>query len=453
MRTKICIGVITVLAAWDCQAQRPPAVSMDPRYFRVDFIIPGARPSGLAGAFIAAAQDEISSCINPAGMTYLNRPGVSTHQRWSQFEYEEPNGSAANPGTTMQFQTTRFEQSMVNLIYPIHDFSVALFRQALIDSHFDFETNQFLTINSAPTSRQLFGGLGNFPGRRVNLHIEVVDSGLAVAYAPTDRLSVGFAGRLSLLRLRLSEYLFLDPELDQGNAPRENSAQTLYSITSLDESKLGPSYDFGVLANVIRDRLFIGAVAHLRYRYRLQSDVFFPEYTVASVALPAHSVRKAPINFSIPDSQGLGVYYVITDRLRVAFDVTRVEYSDLLHGNSTNAIADDTLNAEGHYQDPDGQPDLVVDDVYEFHLGVEYLGSFPGLGIIPLRAGILTNPGHRVYANSDDPDLRLLYPKEDDRIHLAFGIGIFLIENFKLDLGLLTSQHGNSVTGSAHVAF
>jgi hypothetical protein len=60
MRTKICIGVITVLAAWDCQAQRPPAVSMDPRYFRVDFIIPGARPSGLAGAFIAAAQDEIS---------------------------------------------------------------------------------------------------------------------------------------------------------------------------------------------------------------------------------------------------------------------------------------------------------------------------------------------------------------------------------------------------------
>jgi hypothetical protein len=143
----------------------------------------------------------------------------------------------------------------------------------------------------------------------------------------------------------------------------------------------------------------------------------------------------------------------MTDRLRFAFDVARIEYSDLLDGSNRNAIADDTLDAGGNYQDPDGQPDLVADDAYEFHFGAEFVAELPWLGIVPVRAGAYTNPGHRVYASGDNAGVQGLYPQAKDRTYLALGIGIVPIGNFKLDLGLLASQEINSVTGSAHIEF
>ena len=442
-----------MLVAWECEAQRPPVAPMDPRYFRVDFITPGARPSGLAGAFIAAAQDEISSSVNPAGMTHLNKPGVSTHQRWSHFVFEEPEGSPEYPEATKSFHTTTFEQSLASLTYPIKSFAVSLFRLVPIDSRFEFETKQFLTTRSPLTTRQVLAGLGNFPGRKVDLDLELVDEGLAVAYAPSDRISFGIGGRLSFLRMRMTEHLFLDPEVANGNAPRQNSAETMYSITTLDQTEVAPSYDFGLLATLVRDRFFLGVVAHLRPKYTFNSDVYLPEYAVGTLVLPAGLLRKVPFDFSIPDSQALGFYYVTTDRLRFAFDVTRIEHSDLLDGNSPNAIADDMPDAGGIYQDPDGHPDLVADDAYELHFGVEILTQIPWLGIVPLRAGAFTNPGHRVHADGHNADVRRLYPQGKDRTYFGFGIGIVQIGNFKLDLGLLASQEVNSVTGSAHVEF
>ena len=456
MRAAHCVGVLILLLAWEAQAQRPPIPPMDPRYFRVDFIIPGARPSGLAGAFIGAAMDEHSSSINPAGMTYLRRPSISTHQRWSHLVYEEPEGSPENPDATREFHTDSFEQSMANLIYPIdRRFAVSLFREVPVNSHFEFETQPFLTTTSSVTERQVFGGLGSFPGRRVDLDLELVDDGLALAYAPTPRIGLGFAFRLSFMNLRLSEQVFLDPALRSMGAPRQNSAETLYSFTTLDDTEIGPSYDFGFLANLIQEKLFLGAVARVRPRYTFHSDIYTPEIAADSLVLPAQWIRASPFEFSIPDSQGFGLYYAATDRLRFALDVARIEYSDLLDGNSTNAVADDSLDSQtGTYTDPDGQPDLVADDEYEVHFGVEFLAKIPGFNaIVPMRAGAFTNPGHRVYAASDDVDLRRLYPQAEDHIVFGFGVGIIQMGNFKLDTSVLLSEEGTSATGSAYVAF
>src|SRR5262245_7753785 len=209
MRAAHCVGALILLAAREAQAQRPPIPPMDPRYFRVDFIIPGARPSGLAGAFIGAAMVEHSSSLNPAGMTYLRRPAISTHQRWSHLVYDEPHCSPENPGATREFHTDSFEQSMANLIYPINRrFAVSLFREVPVNSHFEFETQPFLTTTSSVTERQVFGGLGSFPGRRVDLDLELVDDGLALAYAPTARIGLGFAFLLFFMYFGLSANVF-----------------------------------------------------------------------------------------------------------------------------------------------------------------------------------------------------------------------------------------------------
>ncbi len=453
MRLSHCAGVLILLVAWDCEAQRPPVAALDPRYFRVDFIVPGARPSGLAGAFIAAAQDEISSSVNPAGMTRLDKPGASTHQRWSQLNYDEPEGSPDNPTGTKRFRSSNFEQSLVSLVYPMKKFAFSMFRQVQMDSRFEFETQQFLTTRSPLNARQVLGGLGNFPGRRVTLNLTLVDECVAMAYAPSNRISFGACTRLSFLRISASEHLFLDPEVANGSAPRRNSVETMYSVTTLDQTDVAPTYDLGMLATLFRNKLFLGAVAHVRPKYTFHSDVFLPEYTVGAEVLPASLLRNVPFDFHIPDSQGLGFYYVMMDRLRFAFDVARIEYSDLLDGNSRNAIADDTPDAGGTYRDPDGQPDLVATDAYEFHVGVEFIADLPWLGIVPVRAGAFTNPGHRIHASEGNVNLQGFYPEAKDRTYFAGGIGIVPIGNFKLDLGLLASREVNSVTGSAHIEF
>lgn len=102
-------------------AQRPPVLPVDLRYFRVDFIIPGARPSSLGGAFIGAALDETASPINPAGLTYLTRPGASMHQRQSFFSFDEPEGQPDNLNRKKSFDSSIFNQNMVNLVFPCNN--------------------------------------------------------------------------------------------------------------------------------------------------------------------------------------------------------------------------------------------------------------------------------------------------------------------------------------------
>lgn len=415
-------------------AQRPPISAIDLSYLEFDFIRPGARPAALGGAFIAAALDEMSAFINPAGLTYLKRPTVSAQLRF--FQWNDRWG----------FANEDFDQYTVGVILPVKKFSTAYSRHYLLNEKVGFITQQFLTIDSPLSSRQILGGLGNFPGKEVFLHFECIRDNFSIAYEFSKRLSLGATLQLFSMRIELSDRTFLDPLVTNVLAPRANSEDTAYSLSSANW-RLGGYFapSFGVLANVISDKLFVGAVANVGVTFNLGTLTYLKNYRVDSQNFP-DDFQFQPFNLTIPDSYGLGVYYRARNRLSLSFDVFRIEYSDMLSGNDLNIVVDDDLNPVTRtYDDPDGQPDLTVADATEFHFGLEWLAKVSKLGLlVPLRLGLYTDPGHRIHSVSDNPDLKMLYPAADDRLHFTFGSG-FLFKYGKFDTAVDLSDDYNQL--------
>ena len=426
-------------------SQRPPVPAINLSYFRVDFVQAGARSAALGSAFIGAAQDETAAPINPAGLTYLKSAGASLHQRVANLDFEEPEGAVAAANRKTGFRSHIFDQNLVVVFFPIKRFTFATLHQVGFDNRFTFETQQFITTESLTTTRQLLGGLGNFPGRKVDLNLRLVNDGFSVGYRVNKRLSLGVTGKISVLNIRLNEQTFLDPNVVGGRLLGENRPENTYSITTIDERVTDPSFSFGLMSKIILDKLFVGAVLNLNPSFGLNSNIFLPEYKIGTQNFPAESA-KSEFKFSVPNSVGFGLYYVPKSSIRFTFDIVRVQYSDLINDNDLNIVADDELNPEtGLYEDPDGRPDLTIDDVTEFHAGIEFLvrpkTSFVAkrFSLIPIRIGVHTNPGHRIYATGKNPDLKRLFPKAKDRVHYSFGSGFLLNSYLKFDASITIS--------------
>ena len=434
-------------------AQRPPLVPINLSNFRIDFMNVGARPTALGGAFIGAAQDENAGPINPAGLTYLESVGASLHQRRSRFKFKEPERSSTNPDAKRNFHTSNFDQSMVSFFVPLKKLTFAIFRQVVFDSRFNFETRQFLTIEGRPlTIQETLGGLGNFPGKKVELDLEMVSNAFSCAFELSKRISIGITGKISVVNFKLNERTFLDPQVTNVQFLPNNSAETTYSITSIDERQTKKNFSVGLMGKLIVDKLFLGAVYNFNPSFNLNSTIFLPEYKIDSQTFPTELAENTTFKLSVPDTYGLGLYYIMASkRLRFTFDIVRIQYSDLLSGNDLNVVADDFNSQTGTYVDPDGQPDLTIDDATTFHFGLEYLYKSPRFGLIPLRFGIFTNPGHRIYAAGTNPDLKRLYPKAENRIHYTFGLGL-VFNNLKFDSGINVSRDGFEFIASTSIS-
>jgi len=433
-------------------AQRPPTPAINLNYLRIDFIQPGARPAGLGGAFIAAAQDEMAAPINPAGLTYLKSAGASLHQRHVRNEFDEPQGSVGFPDGEADFETISFDQTMAGIFVPVKRMTFAAFRNVAFDSRFNFETTQFLTTPDALTNRQVLGGLGNFAGRRVDLDLEMVNDGISAALKINRRLSIGVTGKISVLNFRLNEQAFLDPQIGVSRRSRGNIPETTYSITTIDERDVQTSFSFGFISNLLMDKLFLGGVVNLNPTFDLETNIFLPTYQVGTLTLPAATSEDRGFRMGVPDTYGFGLYYLAHNRMRFSFDVQQIQYTDLLIGNDLNIPTDDIIDESGTFVDPDGQPDLSIDDATQVHFGLEYLLKVPELGLIPFRFGIHTEPGHRIYAVGNNLDLRRLFPKQENKTHFSFGLGVVFSSHIKFDGSVDVSDRGLELFGSTLVS-
>src|SRR5437764_15363776 len=63
------------------------------RNFPFAFVNPGARSTGMGGAFIGLADDATASEANPAGLTILTKPEVSFEYRNVQFDSSRLNSA------------------------------------------------------------------------------------------------------------------------------------------------------------------------------------------------------------------------------------------------------------------------------------------------------------------------------------------------------------------------
>ena len=100
---RICISIVLALGflanSGSVLAQSNAEVNAGVQF---DFSLPGARSTGMGGAFVALADDATSVWANPAGLTNLSRPEVSGEGRFWDFNNLVPNhghqGQPANIG-------------------------------------------------------------------------------------------------------------------------------------------------------------------------------------------------------------------------------------------------------------------------------------------------------------------------------------------------------------------
>ena len=415
-------------------AQRPPTPPIDFSYLELDFARPGARSAAMGGAFIGAALDETAVLYNPAGMTYVSRPTLSAHLRFyggtNRLGFAEPN----------------LDQFTVGVVLPIKKLRFGYSRHQVFSIDADYGTLQSLNVDPPLTTRQVLGGLGNFPGKSLSFGWKTFRDNFSLAFEISKRVSVGATLQLYSLDLVILDETFLDPQVIDGRPPRGNLVATNYATTHVDYLLQGvPAGSIGVMAKLIPDRLFVGAVATAG---RAFDDVFsgtrLPEFHVGSQTFEPE-FRGQNLVFQVPDTYGIGFYYHSGGRFNLTFDLFRIEYSDQLSGNDLNVPADDELNNAGVYVDPDGKPDLTVEDATEIHIGLEWLLRIQKLGfLLPLRAGLYTDPGHRIHAVSNNPDLKRLYPEANVRLHITFGSG-FVFKYGKFDAAFDFAQNYNQL--------
>ena len=95
--------------------------------------------------------------------------------------------------------------------------------------------------------------------------------------------------------------------------------------------------------------------------------------------------------------------------------------------------------------------DVSVDDANELHLGLEYvfLKTTP---LIAVRGGLWHDPDHRFHYSGDDPFTRALYPRGEDALHIAVGVGV-AFKRFQIDVGVDFSNPANVFSLSGIYSF
>jgi long-chain fatty acid transport protein len=401
---------------------------------QLSFSDPGARSTGLGGAFVALADDATAAFANPAGLVQLLKPEISIEARnWSHsIPYTasglvegDPSGQGLDttPGITKSkatYDTTGL--SFLSLVWPTGNWSFALYRQQYADLEFSGET------------QGLFGGGSDccqerWSDQQMHSTQVVVSYGLSAAYRLNDRFSVGLGlAHFDISMESLTKEHLWDVDSETGfYGPTTFLPERLALTEYLFINDQDWTFSGGFLWSPT-NRWRVGGVYRQGFEVGLGNDI------IAGVAIdygvPPGTVivqnRGVPTEF--PDVFGLGVSYRgLEERLTLSFQWDRVEYSSI-----PQSI---------------GLDDQTIDDADELHFGAEYafLEMTP---VIAVRLGAWLDPDHQMYAVVDDPYMQAVLPQGDDEWHYTAGLG-FATRRFQVDLAADLSDRVNTVSLSA----
>jgi long-subunit fatty acid transport protein len=395
--------------------------------FRFNFNNPGARATGIGGAFMSIADDATASEANPAGLTTLLRPELSLEAKGIQFITHVDNfshtGTAASFTVNAQdFKSTVVSPSFASVVYPVRRFTFALFRHELMNFESAFYTKGSLVPGFTD-------GTFFFPATSsTRMHVD--DYGGTIAYKFREFLSVGVSGGISLMNMQSSIARYFVAVFNDGS---------LANIATIDDHGTDFFLNIGILVKPV-ENLSIGLTYKKRPSFKLQQTYRFTQY-------PADSVRTSPINFNIPSSYGIGISYRPADVLTIAVDVVRVNYSSLTKDFAITITPQDVKPA-----------DFAVDDGMELHGGAEYVLFLKTIGIV-FRGGGYLEPDNRIRFVGDPGTafdrkiMKALFQSGQSYAHGTFGVGCILSNNVQFDLAGDLSSVSNTAVGSLVIRF
>jgi long-subunit fatty acid transport protein len=397
------------------------------------FSDPGARSMGFGGAFVGLADDATAAFSNPAGLTQLLRPEVSIEIRhWGYSSPFTEHGRVENlPSgfgidTTVGLQTTTSENDLTGLsflsfVYPMENWSLAVFRHEYANFEFFSETKGLF-----------FGGSDccqeRFWDQRSQSKMDILSYGFSAAYRIDNRFDLGLSA------VYYDASFFSDAEMflwDEDTIPSFFAPNSyLPERSAFDERIYFDDGDWALTAGFLwrmSETFSVGGV----YRQAPKVDVvaMLTAGQAVDFGVPPGAVLSQESGMlELPTLYGLGFAYRSVDgSLTVSFQWDRVEYSNIV----------DSL----------GIDDRAIDDVNELHLGAEYvfLDSTP---IIAIRVGAWRDPDHQLRDTSDELLGRALLPRGDDEMHYAAGLGV-ATQHFQVDLAVDFADRVDTVSLSA----
>lgn len=419
------------------------------RDFRFNLINPGARSLALGGAFISLADDATAAQANPAGLSIFGKPeyflelrGVDSGAQSSVIK-ESQSSVSSSVATGTNLSDVR-SPTFASAVFPIAGNLVLGFsRQEVLHSTNSTVNSFVFTFPNSPGKFSVQGS-GSIDVRQTNYN---VSAGYRVP-GTGDRLAIGTSVAYSELRVRAevtntivdtggsrTGTPILEPTLDLRTRIRDSDSSVGFSLgalLSLDPFRFGvvyrraPKFSVDEVIDPPRDTNGDGTLG--------EGDKGIDTADVRGTLEP-----RFRNTFNIPDSYGIGVSWVpklsAGNPFTLAFDVERVQYSDLLKGYvpGVNVLTD--FDAK-----------FTVDDATDFRLGAEYVIQPKGLFPLALRAGVFTQSDNTIRARSTGTQsfaTKDAFPGRDRQFHGAGGLGVVWRKAYKVDFAFDLAHQAN----------
>jgi long-subunit fatty acid transport protein len=409
-----------------------------------NFISPGARSLGMAGAFTGLADDSTAAFTNPAGLGQLSRKEMDFEGRYTDFSTVNvvrgrlegaPTGIGVDTISGLQTQSTStsvVNPSFLSAAFPLSHGTLAIYRHELAN----FEAN----FASEGPVIQTFGPGVPAPGNgRVNptkndIDLKIVDYGFAGSWRIGKTWMVG--GSINYYRFdfqTLTRRYDFDANQDGIVTPLERLTVTdlsdaaLFGLAAQHGSDGAFSYNVGALW-LPNDRWSVGLV----FRNGPSFDYAFDTHRIG-VSTP---LSTGTTDFTVPDVFSLGIGYRPSDAWRISFDASRVFYSD---------------HSEGVISQNDAQPIdyLTINDATELRAGAEYT-AINAKRPYSIRFGAWHEPDHQMYFNGtvvpftgtpltpeqlQSNTRAALFVRGKNAMHYSFGYGM-VFKKLQLDAAI-----------------
>jgi long-subunit fatty acid transport protein len=420
-----------------------------------NFVNPGARSLGMAGAFIGLADDSTAAYTNPAGLGQLSRKEFSAEVRYTEFSTRSvrngrligaPSGQGRDTlaGLHTQSDTEGVANlSFLSFAFPLSHGTLAVYRHELAN----FEAN-FASEGPFIQSFETVGNVTNVsrvPPSINDIDLQIANYGFAGSWRVNDKFMLG--GSVNFYQFdfdTLTRRYSLDANGDGVTTIAERTTTLDYSDAALVDRLIqsGDDNAFGFNVGLLwlpNDKWSVGAVYRKgpTFDYDIHSDINRNQFTF-----------DGETEFAVPDVWGLGIGYRPTDAWRISLDVARVTYSD-----HSDEVVEQATTGDVPY--------LKLDDTTEVRLGAEWT-AINAARPYSLRFGVWREPAHQLHFVGEptpytgtpltvDQNRRntkaALFIEGDDAWHGSLGYGV-VFDKFQVDAALDLSQRVDTLSVS-----
>ncbi|MBF0339207.1 MAG: outer membrane protein transport protein [Nitrospirae bacterium] len=371
-----------------------------------NFTPPGARASGMGGAFVALADDATCALSNPAGLAQLPRTQIAAEATYRHYDdkYDTKNWPEFDNLTT--YTDTKIKNntrlSFASFSTPLFDnfINVSLFYNKLV-----YSNSEFVYGSNTPDREFKQPGYNK---------VAVDEYGLSLAKAFFgEKLFVGAGFSEANLDLK-SNFVF--------RQYKTTSSGTYNSAAESTGSSTKMAYRAGVLF-VPWDFLRFGA------NYS-RMPAFNYQYVSNAVVSNNSVIFKSVMEYKIPDTFSVGAAVKPLKNWTIITEGKYVKYSDLMDGFVPTKCIQSSKGGCANPGDLKAE-NYDIPDIWEFHLGTEYI-LYVKETPIAIRTGTYYEPKHSLYAN-ENTSYNDLYKGGRDAWHWTGGIGTVLFKHWQID--------------------